>query len=66
MRMLVAITGASGFVGQAVGAHLRQAGHQVRGISTRGAIPAEALAGCEAVVHLAGEPVAQRWTQAAR
>jgi uncharacterized protein (TIGR01777 family) len=26
----------------------------------------DALAGCDAVVHLAGEPVAQRWTDAAR
>jgi uncharacterized protein (TIGR01777 family) len=28
--------------------------------------PAESLAGVDAVVHLAGEPVAQRWTAAAR
>jgi uncharacterized protein (TIGR01777 family) len=28
--------------------------------------PAEALAGCDAVVHLAGENVAQRWTAKAR
>jgi uncharacterized protein len=31
-----------------------------------GPAPAEALAGRDAVVHLAGEPVAQRWNQAAR
>jgi uncharacterized protein (TIGR01777 family) len=31
-----------------------------------GAVPAAALAGRDAVVHLAGAPVAQRWTQAAR
>jgi uncharacterized protein (TIGR01777 family) len=31
-----------------------------------GAPPAEALSGRDAVVHLAGEPVAQRWTAAAR
>ena len=29
-------------------------------------VPAEALAGRDGVVHLAGEPVAQRWTSAAR
>ena len=28
--------------------------------------PAEALAGCEGVVHLLGEPVAQRWTEEAK
>ncbi len=28
--------------------------------------PAEALAGCDAVVHLAGEPVAQRWSDEAK
>lgn len=28
--------------------------------------PAEALAGRDAVIHLAGEPIAQRWTAAAR
>jgi uncharacterized protein (TIGR01777 family) len=31
-----------------------------------GPAPAEALTGRDAVVHLAGEPVAQRWTKAAR
>ncbi len=28
--------------------------------------PAEALCGCDGVVHLAGEPIAQRWTAAAK
>ena len=28
--------------------------------------PADALAGCDAVVHLLGEPIAQRWTDEAR
>lgn len=32
----------------------------------RGAPPAESLEGADAVVHLAGEPVAQRWTTEAR
>ncbi len=34
--------------------------------STGEAAPADALAGRDAVVHLAGEPVAQRWTSAAK
>ncbi len=33
---------------------------------TRDAAPAEALAGRDAVVHLAGEPVAQRWSASAK
>jgi len=31
-----------------------------------GSAPTEALAGCDAVAHLAGEPVAQRWTAEAK
>ncbi len=64
--MNVAITGASGFIGRAVAEHLRGSGHTVRAVSLRGAIDPGALAGVNAVVHLAGEPVAQRWTAAAR
>jgi uncharacterized protein (TIGR01777 family) len=33
---------------------------------TQGSPPPEALAGVDVVVHLLGEPVAQRWTEAAR
>ena len=64
--VVVAITGASGFVGQALSARLRTAGHEVRAVSLRGVVDRESLAGCTAVVHLAGEPVAQRWTKTAR
>lgn len=64
--MNVAITGATGFIGRGVAEHLRNSGHNVRAVSLRGAIPPDALAGTNAVIHLAGEPVAQRWTQAAR
>jgi uncharacterized protein (TIGR01777 family) len=64
--MNVAITGASGFIGRAVAEHLQKSGHSVRAVSLRGALQPDALAGVNAVVHLAGEPVAQRWTAAAR
>ena len=64
--MNVAITGASGFVGRAVAENLRNSGHVVRAVSLRGTLAPDALAGVNAVVHLAGEPVAQRWTAAAR
>ncbi len=61
-KMTVGITGASGFVGRALTARLQKNGHQVRPISLRNEVQADALAGCDAIVHLAGEPVAQRWT----
>jgi uncharacterized protein (TIGR01777 family) len=52
--MKLAITGASGFIGRRL---------EGQPVSTRGAI---VLPPCDAVVHLAGEPVAQRWTGAAK
>ena len=64
--MNVAITGASGFIGRAVAENLQSSGHSVRAVSLRGALKPDALAGVNAVVHLAGEPVAQRWTSHAR
>jgi uncharacterized protein (TIGR01777 family) len=64
--MIVAITGASGFVGRAVMSRLKKAGHSIRPVSLRTGLPADALAQCDAVVHLAGEPIAQRWTPAAK
>lgn len=68
--MIVTLTGASGFIGRELTRTLTAAGHVVRSVSLRGAISpnalANALAGANAVVHLAGEPVAQRWTAAAR
>ena len=64
--MNIAITGGSGFIGRALADRLQGAGHSVTSISLRNAPGPEAFAGCDAVVHLAGEPVAQRWTAAAR
>jgi len=64
--MKVAITGASGFVGRALSERLRASSHSVIAVSLRTQPPAEVFAGCQAVVNLAGEPVAQRWTAAAR
>lgn len=64
--MLIGVTGASGFIGRALCAHLQEAGHQIRALPARAGLAPASVADCEAIVHLAGEPVAQRWTAAAR
>jgi uncharacterized protein (TIGR01777 family) len=64
--MIVALTGASGFIGREITRSFTAAGHVIRPVSLRGTLAADVLAGVNAVVHLAGEPVAQRWTQAVR
>lgn len=64
--MNIAITGASGFVGRALSERLRADGNSVIPVSLRTQPSPDAFAGCQAVVNLAGEPVAQRWTSAAR
>ena len=64
--MKVVITGGSGFIGRAIAERLRASGHTVTAVSLRTPPALEVFAGCNAVVHLAGEPVAQRWTAAAK
>ena len=77
--MVVAITGASGFIGRRLMRALAGANHTVRVLSrhagtnlpagvrlcvwdpTGGPPPEESLEGVDAVVHLAGEPIGQRW-----
>ena len=59
--MNIAITGASGLIGRHLMQSLAEAGHSLRALS-RQALPVE----CDAVIHLAGEPVAQRWTAGAK
>jgi len=77
--MRVTITGASGLIGTQLVERLRARGDDVttlsRTPSSPGAVawqpeeepaPAAALAGRDAVVHLAGENVAQRWSNGAK
>ena len=77
--MRVTLTGASGLIGTRLADRLRARGDEVTTLSrkptTPGAIawqpedepaPAAALAGRDAVVHLAGENVAQRWSDDAK
>jgi len=64
--MKIAVTGASGFVGRRLVSKLKAAGEEVRLVSLRTAPRPQDFAECEAVIHLSGEPVAQRWTSAAR
>jgi uncharacterized protein (TIGR01777 family) len=62
--MDITVTGAGGFIGRRLSEKLRAEGHRVNALSVRREIAAAPSA--DAVVHLAGEPVAQRWTAAAR
>ncbi len=65
--MNIAITGASGFIGRHLTAKLREQGHSTRPISLRsGSLAPDVFAGCDAIVNLAGENVAQRWTASAK
>ena len=73
--MKITITGATGLIGGVLRQHLSAQGHELRCLSRRafsqpgwyawdpgsGAPPQESLGGSDAVIHLAGEPVAQRW-----
>jgi uncharacterized protein (TIGR01777 family) len=77
--MKIAITGSTGLIGKALGPFLTTGGHavtrlvrkqgrlaadEVRWDPAAGRVDAAALEGVDAVVHLAGESVAARWTPA--
>jgi uncharacterized protein (TIGR01777 family) len=59
--MIVAIAGASGLIGTQLRQKLEETGHRALPIPRGGALPE-----CDAIVNLAGEPVAQRWTATAK
>ena len=73
--MTVAITGATGMIGSALVTRLRARGHTVRRLVRSSpqagdvvwnpngtALDERVLDGCDAIVNLAGAPIAQRWT----
>lgn len=75
--MRITLTGATGFLGTQLIDLLRSEGHDLRFLSRKapespahfawdpmtGTPPLASLEGSDAVIHLAGEPVAQRWTE---
>jgi len=76
----VAVTGSSGLVGTTLVPALRAAGHTVLTLTRgkaenpgevawdieRGTVDAGSLEGIDAIVHLAGEDIGQRWSDSAR
>ena len=79
VTLRIAVTGSTGLVGSALVPYLQSRGHTVSRIvrkppepgssdiqwdPARGMLEADDLEGLDAIVHLAGEPVAERWTTA--
>ena len=73
----IILTGATGLIGYALSKRLTTLGYEVIPFRSRhdglggfdhltGHIDREALEGAHAVIHLAGESIAQRWTKAAK
>ena len=77
-RLRIAITGATGFIGTQLAAFLSTGGHEVLRIGrgpvkpgvvdiswnpARGELDATALEGVDAVIHLAGASIAERWSE---
>jgi uncharacterized protein len=62
----VTITGGTGLIGSKLTQRLRERGDEVTTLSLRKDELAPKLAGADAVVHLAGENLAQRWTDSAK
>ena len=75
--MKCVISGGTGFIGRQIAERLRQDGHEVSSWSRRATAPLAwdpltgtpsnaSVDGTDVVLHLAGEPVAQRWNDAAK
>lgn len=60
--MKIAVLGATGFIGKHLSAALHGRGHEIDVLSLRDPIAAASdAARCDAIINLAGEPLAQRW-----
>jgi uncharacterized protein len=78
--MIIGITGATGFIGRHIIEHAHRRGHEVIAFTRTPERPVERavetrlfseektpdLTGCEAVIHLAGEPIFGLWTSRKR
>ena len=73
----ILVTGASGFVGRSLCQNFSKHGYELRQLSRKvgaeffwdpasGQLDQRVLDGVDVVVHLAGEPIAQRWTSAVK
>jgi len=76
-RPRIVLTGATGLIGRALTKALTAKGYEVAPLRSRtqgpggmdaasGWLDTDFLEGAHAVIHLAGEPIAQRWTTAAK
>ena len=76
-RPRIVLTGATGLIGRALTKALTAKGYEVAPLrsrtqgpggmdAARGWLDTDFLEGAHAVIHLAGEPIAQRWTTAAK
>jgi uncharacterized protein (TIGR01777 family) len=73
--MRIGITGATGFIGSALGRHAAEAGHEIVAFSRSGQVnvpwvtdcrtmsPGADFSGCDALVHLGGESLLGWWTR---
>ena len=76
MSKTILVSGANGLIGSALCAALENQGHSIRKLSRSGGdvhwdpaageLESCALDDVDCVIHLAGEPIAQRWTAAAK
>ncbi len=62
----VAITGASGMIGSALTVQLRSEGFSICPLPHSRPLDPATLEGLDAIVHLAGAPIAQRWTSSTK
>ena len=67
-RLKIAVTGANGMIGSALSGYLGCGGHTVSPVARRDGLTfdLDPVRGCDVLVHLAGEPIVQRWNEDVR